>query len=191
VLRPIYDWVLRQAGSSHAPYVLGLLAFLEAIIVPVPPDVMLAPMVVTKPERVWRYALLTTVASVAGGCVSYAIGYSFVEWAMQILSHRSHFSLADYKAFFARWGVLLILAKGLLPIPYMIITYAAGAAHFSFLQFVGASLATRGGRFCLTAYLSKKFGPEMQKRIEKNLLLWTTIVIVIAVALLWLIHKIS
>jgi membrane protein YqaA with SNARE-associated domain len=191
VLRPIYDWFLRQAASRHAPYALGLLALLEAIVLPVPPDVMLAPMVLKRPEKMWRYALLTTLCSVAGGCISYAIGYFFVDWAIKILGSRSHFSLDQYKLFFHQWGVGLILIKGLIPIPYMIITYAAGAAQFSFVAFVLASLVTRGGRFTLTAFLARKYGPQVQERIERNLLLWTSLLAVLAVALILLIHQIS
>lgn len=191
MLRPIYDWLLRQAASRNAPFALAFLAFAEAVFLPVPPDVMLAPMVVAKPDRIWRYALLTTLCSVAGGCVSYTIGYYFVDLATQILSWRSHITLTQYKQFFHQWGALLILAKGLTPIPYMIVTYASGLAQFSFWQFVAASLVTRGCRFCLTAWLSKKFGPQMQKQIEKNLLLWTTLLVVVAGLLIWAIHKIS
>lgn len=191
VLRPIYDWFLRQAASGHAPYSLALLAFCEAVFLPVPPDVMLAPMVLKRPERIWRYALITTLASVAGGCVSYGIGYFFVDIAKAMLGHRTQFSLDDYKHFFHDWGVGLILLKGLIPIPYMIITYAAGVAQFSFFLFVIASLATRGGRFCLTAYLAKRYGPQVQERIERNLLLWTSILAIGGAALVLLIHQIS
>jgi membrane protein YqaA with SNARE-associated domain len=191
VLRPIYDWFLRQAAGPQAPYALALLAFFEAIVLPVPPDVMLAPMVLKRPERIWRYALLTTVCSVAGGCVSYAIGYYFVDLVTHSMLWRSHFSLAQYQAFFKHWGVGLILLKGLIPVPYMIITYAAGTAQFSFLAFVLASLATRGGRFCLTAFLARKYGPQVQERIERNLLLWTSLLAVLAVALILLIHQIA
>jgi membrane protein YqaA with SNARE-associated domain len=191
VLRPIYDWLLRQAAGPHAPWALALLAFVEPIIFPVPPDVMLAPMVVMKPEKLWRYALITTIASVLGGFASYFIGYFFVDWAVKVLSARSHFGLVQYKRFFHDWGIYFIVAKGFLPVPYMIITYAAGAAHFSFLQFAIAATATRAGRFCLTAWLAKRFGPQVQERIERNLMLWASIFVVVVLALVWLIHLIS
>jgi membrane protein YqaA with SNARE-associated domain len=191
VLRPVYDWMLRQAASRQAPFVLSLLAFVEPIIFPVPPDVMLAPMVVTKPENVWRYAILTTIASVLGGCVSYFIGYLFVDWAVAVLSARSSIGLEEYRSIFDHWGVLFILAKGFVPVPFMIITYAAGAAHFSFAQFLAAATVTRGGRFCLSAWLSKRYGPQVQERIERNLMLWASIFVVAVVALVVLIRYIS
>jgi membrane protein YqaA with SNARE-associated domain len=191
VLRPVYDWMLRQAASRQAPFVLSLLAFVEPIIFPVPPDVMLAPMTVMKPENVWRYAILTTIASVLGGCVSYCIGYVFVDWAVAVLSARSSIGLDEYRRIFEHWGVLFILAKGFVPVPFMIITYAAGAAHFSFAQFLAAATVTRGGRFCLSAWLSKRYGPQVQERIERNLMLWASIFAVAVVALLVLIRYIS
>jgi membrane protein YqaA with SNARE-associated domain len=191
VLRPVYDWMLRQAASRQAPYVLSLLAFIEPIIFPVPPDVMLAPMVVTKPENTWRYAIITTIASVLGGCASYFIGYVFVDWAVAVLSARSSMGLEEYRRIFAQWGVLFILAKGFVPIPFMIITYAAGAAHFSFIQFLAAATITRGGRFCLSAWLSKRFGPQVLERVERNLMLWASIFVLLVVALVVLIRVIS
>jgi membrane protein YqaA with SNARE-associated domain len=191
VLRPVYDWLLRQAASSQAPYVLSLLAFIEPIIFPVPPDVMLAPMVVMKPQHVWRYALLTTIASVVGGCVSYFLGYVFVDWAVEVLSTRSSLGLEDYRHIFAHWGVLFILAKGFVPIPFMIITYASGAAHFSFAQFLAAATVTRGGRFCLTAWLAKRYGPQVQERIERNLMLWASLFLVLVVALVVIVRLVS
>ena len=191
MLRPVYDWMLRQAASRQAPYVLSLLAFIEPIIFPVPPDVMLAPMVVTKPENTWRYAIITTIASVLGGCASYFIGYVFVDWAVAVLSARSSMGLEEYRRIFAQWGVLFILAKGFVPIPFMIITYAAGAAHFSFVQFLAAATITRGGRFCLSAWLSKRFGPQVLERVERNLMLWASIFVLLVVALVVLIRVIS
>lgn len=191
MLRPVYDWFLRQAAARQAPYVLSLLAFVEPIIFPVPPDVMLAPMVVMKPQNVWRYAILTTIASVLGGCLSYCIGYLFVDWAVAVLSARSSIGLEEYRRIFDHWGVLFILAKGFVPIPFMIITYAAGAAKFSFIQFLAAATVTRGGRFCLSAWLAKRYGPQVLERVERNLMLWASILAVAVVALVVLIHYIS
>jgi membrane protein YqaA with SNARE-associated domain len=183
--------MLRQAASRQAPFMLSLLAFVEPVIFPVPPDVMLAPMVVTKPENVWRYAILTTIASVLGGCLSYFIGYLFVDWAVAVLSARSSIGLEEYRRIFDHWGVLFVLAKGFVPIPFMIITYAAGAAHFSFIQFLAAATITRGGRFCLSAWLSKRFGPQVLERVERNLMLWASIFVLLVVALVVLIRVIS
>ena len=191
MLRPVYDWMLRQAASRQAPFVLSLLAFIEPIIFPVPPDVMLAPMVVTKPQHVWRYAILTTVASVLGGCFSYFIGYLFVDWAVAVLSARSSMGLEEYRRIFDQWGVLFILAKGFVPVPFMIITYAAGAAHFSFAQFLAAATVTRGGRFCLSAWLSKRYGPQVLERVERNLALWASLLVILVIALVVLIRFVS
>jgi membrane protein YqaA with SNARE-associated domain len=188
VFRALYDWLLRQAASRHAPWVLAGHAFFEAICFPVPPDIVLAPMVLTKPERVWRYAMIAMLASVAGGCVSYGIGYFLAPLGVQLISLTGHHvDLGEYRALFHAWGFLLILAKGFIPLPYLIITIAAGVAHFSFWQFILASMLTRGGRFFLTAFLVKRYGPAVQHQVEKNLVLWgagaMVLVIVVLVAL--------
>jgi membrane protein YqaA with SNARE-associated domain len=164
-------------------------AFIEAIILPIPPDVILAPMVLTKPERWWRYALVAMVASVSGGCVSYAVGYLLTPVGAQILAFVGHgANLKEYQQLFAQYGFWVILAKGLTPLPYAIITAASGLAHFSFWQFLLASMLTRGSRFMLSAWLVKRFGPAVQKQIEKNLVLWGSIALVAVIAIVVLVR---
>jgi membrane protein YqaA with SNARE-associated domain len=193
VLRPIYDWMLRQAASRHAPVVLALMAFIEPIAFPVPPDIMLAPMVVKRPENIWRYVVIITVASVAGGVASYLIGYSFTTWAINNLGLGQNHTFIQYRKIFNTPGVGIsfILLKSFIPVPYMLITYAAGAAHFSLIKFLMAASITRAGRFTLTAYLSKKFGPQVLARVERNLMLWTSIFVVVVVGLVVAIHQLT
>ncbi len=183
--------MLRQAASRHAPIALAIMAFIEPICFPVPPDIMLAPMVVKRPENTWRYVIIMTIASVAGGCTAYFIGYYFVNWAVAVLSMRGHETLADYRKFFAQWGIYFILVKSFIPVPFMIITYAAGAAKFSLLQFFIAASITRGGRFSLTGWLSKKFGPQVLARVERNLMLWASVFVVVVVGLVVAIHQLT
>jgi membrane protein YqaA with SNARE-associated domain len=189
LLRPIYDWLLRQAASAHAPYVLAGHAFIEAIALPIPPDIMLAPMVLTRPERTWRYALICMMASVCGGCVSYAIGYFLAPIGVQLIAFTGHkVDLAEYRQLFHQWGFLLILAKGFVPLPYLIITIAAGVARFPLWQFILASLITRGSRFFLAAFLVKRWGPQVQHQVEKNLVLWGSLTVVVVIVLVVAIH---
>jgi membrane protein YqaA with SNARE-associated domain len=189
LLRPVYDWLLRQAASAHAPFVLAAHAFVEAIFLPIPPDIMLAPMVLTRPERAWRYALICMIASVAGGCVSYAIGYYLAPVGVQLISLTGHHvDLTEYRRLFDRFGFWLILAKGFVPLPYLIITVAAGVAHFPMWQFILASLLTRGSRFFLAAFLVKRYGPAVMRQVEKNLALWGGLALVVIIALVVAIH---
>ncbi len=170
MFRKLYDGVIRLAGSRHAPWVLALVSFAESSFFPVPPDVMLAPMVLARRDRAFHYAAICTLASVLGGCLGYAIGYFLEPVGLAILRLMGH---ADgqkaFQAWFAQWGLWVILIKGLTPIPYKLVTIASGLAHFSFVTFVWASVVTRGARFFLTATLLKYFGPHLVAEFERRM----------------------
>jgi len=187
MLRRIYDAVLRLSASRHAPTALFAVSFAESSFFPVPPDVMLAPMVLTRPERAWRYAAICTLASVLGGMVGYAIGYyltDFGAWLLSLIGHPE--GPAVFKTWFDQWGLWVILIKGLTPIPYKLVTIASGLAQFSFGVFVVASVVTRGARFFLVAYVVKTFGPALLPVIEKRLALIAGLVVaVVAGLLIW------
>jgi membrane protein YqaA with SNARE-associated domain len=174
MLRKTYDWVMRQAGSRHAPTTLFAVSFAESSFFPIPPDVMLAPMVVARPDRAYRLAALCTLASVLGGIAGYAIGYFLTpvgHWLLALMGHAD--GDAAFHAWFEQWGLWVILIKGLTPIPYKLVTIASGLAHFSFFTFVWASVVTRGARFFLTATLLKYYGPKVQEEFEKRMTLYT------------------
>lgn len=182
MLRRLYDWLMALAASRHAPLWLALVSFVESSFFPAPPDLMLGPMVLAKPEHAWRNAAICTVASVAGGVLGYAIGY-FLQpvglWIMTITGHAG--GLAAFQAWFAEWGIWVILIKGLTPIPYKLVTIASGMAQFNFGVFVAASVVTRGCRFFLVAGLLKAFGPPIQAFVEKRLTLVTSLVVALIV----------
>ena len=174
MLRRVYDWVMRQAQARHAPAVLFAVAFAESSFFPIPPDVMLAPMVVARPQRAWTYAAVCTAASVLGGLLGYAIGYYLSPvglWLLSLLGHAD--GQAAFQQWYAQYGVWVILIKGLTPLPYKLVTIASGLAHFNLGVFILASIATRGGRFFLAAALLKRFGPAVQEQVEKRLMLYT------------------
>lgn len=176
MLRELYQWVMRQARSRHAPAVLFAVAFAESSFFPIPPDVMLAPMVVARPQKAWFYAALCTLASVLGGLLGYAIGF-YLEpvgrWLLNLLGHAD--GQAAFQQWYAQYGVWVILIKGLTPLPYKLVTITSGLAHFNLGIFIAASIVTRGARFTITAALLKRFGPEIQAQVEKRLMLWTGI----------------
>lgn len=182
MLRKTYDWAMRMAGSRHAPAGLFAVSFAESSFFPVPPDVMLAPMVLARPDRAYFYAFLCTLASVLGGILGYAIGY-YMEplghWLLALMGHGE--GQAAFQAWYDQWGLWVILIKGLTPIPYKLVTIASGLAQFSLFTFIWASVVTRGARFFLTAALLKHFGPAMRAEIERRLLLYTTIGVVLLV----------
>jgi len=166
-----YLRVLSLAGSPEAPLWLALISFSESSFFPIPPDALLMPMVVAQPLRAWRLATLCTLTSVAGGALGYLIGaelFERVAWPLLALYGYADGLLA-FQTLYDRWGLWVILIKGLTPIPYKIVTIASGAAHFNFLTFMAASLVTRGARFFLIAALLRRFGEPIRTFIERRL----------------------
>ncbi|WP_419899925.1 YqaA family protein [Roseomonas sp. USHLN139] len=178
MLRALYDRVLRLAAHRHAERWLAVVSFAESSVFPIPPDAMLLPMCLARPERAWRYAAICTIASVVGGLVGYGIGYFLFEaLAQPILTAYGHAqALETFRAWFDRWGAAVILIKGLTPIPYKIVTIAAGAAAFDPWIFLVASIVTRGLRFFLLAALLQRYGSPVRAFVEKRLTLITTLV---------------
>lgn len=185
MLRKTYDWVMNLAASRHAPAALAGVSFAESSFFPIPPDVMLAPMVLARPNKAFVYAGICTVASVLGGLLGYAIGY-FLEplgmWLMALMGHAD--GVQQFHDWFAKWGLAIILIKGLTPIPYKLVTIAAGVAHFDLFTFIWASILTRGARFFLTATLLKYFGPAIRAEVERRLALYTVIGVVALIAVI-------
>ena len=182
MLRKLYDWVLSLARHKHADKALAAVSFAESSFFPVPPDVMLAPMVATRPDQAWRYATICTVSSVLGGLLGYAIGYFLTPVGMWILSMLGKVDAFEAsKALFQQYGAWVILIKGMTPIPYKLITIAAGVFQFSLPLFIALSVVTRAARFFLVAWVIKRFGPAMLEMVEKRLALWTFVFVAVLV----------
>ena len=171
MLRRLYDRVLRLAASPRAPAWLAVIAFAESSFFPVPPDALLVPMALARPDRAFRYAAICTAASVAGGMLGYLIGYALFDVLAQPLLHFYHYedAFAAFQARFQQYGPYIILIKGLTPIPYKIVTIASGAARLDVFVFAAASLLTRGVRFFLIALLLRQFGEPVRAFIEGRL----------------------
>jgi membrane protein YqaA with SNARE-associated domain len=176
MLRNLYGRVMMLASSRHAAWWLALIAFAEASCFPIPPDALLVPMALAKPRLAWRYAAVCTVASVVGGALGYLIGFAvFDQVAQPILRVYGYgAAYAAFQAKFQEYGLWIILIKGLTPIPYKIVTIAAGAARFDFGLFMLASALTRGVRFFLVATLLHFFGDSVRVFIERRLTLVTS-----------------
>ncbi|EKE84788.1 YqaA family protein [Idiomarina xiamenensis] len=177
---PLYDRVLLWSQHPRAVRILAMLSFAESVIFPIPPDVMLAPMSMTQPQRAWRFALLTTLMSVLGGIAGYLLGYwaydslvlPLVEWAGY--THK----LQQVEAWFAEWGLLVVFIAGFSPIPYKLFTVTAGVMQLALLPFIAASLLSRGLRFFLVAWLMRTGGPAMAAKLRDYVdwLGWLTII---------------
>lgn len=182
MLRRMYDWVMGLAASKHASKSLFAVSFAESSFFPVPPDVMLAPMCLAKPEKAWNYALICTIASVLGGCLGYAIGYFLRDFGLWMMAATGHAGgLQEFQCWYDKYGVWVILAKGLTPIPYKLVTIASGLAAFAFPVFIAASVVTRGARFFLVAFIIKKFGPTLLPIVERRLALFAGLLIALLV----------
>ena len=168
MFKTLYHWTLALAESPRATRALGIVSFAESSFFPIPPDVLLLPMALAKPQRALFYALICTVTSVAGGMLGYAIGaFLWDPWVQNIfvsLGWGGH--VAAIKSAYAQWGWAFILIKGLTPIPYKIVTILSGALDYNFALFVVLSIITRGARFFLLAGLLNQFAGPIKNYIE-------------------------
>ena len=180
MLRRLYDRVIALSASRHAPWWLAAIAFAESSFFPIPPDALLIPMALARPDRAWRLALVCTIASVLGGILGYYIGYALFDVLATPLLRAYHYeaAFARFKDTYAEWGLWVILVKGLTPIPFKIVTIASGAASFNFPLFVAACIVTRGARFFLVATLLHFYGEHVRGFIERRLTLVTTMLAV-------------
>jgi membrane protein YqaA with SNARE-associated domain len=177
MIRRLYDWMMEKAGDRRAPWVLAAISFAESSFFPIPPDVMLIPMVLMNRAKAWWYATIATVSSVLGGLLGYAIGYfAYQAIGLPILRlYRREHALDSFIAFVHDYGVPAVIIKGMTPIPYKVVTIAAGVAHMDLLAFVGASIIARALRFYLVAALLYWFGQPIREFIERRLSLVTTV----------------
>ncbi|GAN97360.1 alkaline phosphatase DedA [Komagataeibacter europaeus NBRC 3261] len=171
MLDRLYARIIALAASRHAVIWLAVIAFAEASVFPLPPDIMLVPMVLACRARAFRLAAICTVASVCGAVLGWVIGSFLLEYlAMPIVRfYHAQNTLLTLQERFREWGVWIILIKGLTPIPFKFVTIASGAAHLSLVPFLLACAVTRGARFFLLAALLRRFGAPIQAFIERRL----------------------
>jgi membrane protein YqaA with SNARE-associated domain len=177
LIRRLYDWCIAAAGKPHAAWIMGTVSFAESSFFPVPPDAMLIPMALARPDHAYRLAALCTATSVAGGLVGYAIGALLYDslglWLISLYGYGG--KVEAFRAAYAQWGAWIILLKGLTPIPYKIVTITSGFAGYNLALFVLFSIIARAGRFFLVAFLLHRYGPQAREIIERRLGLWVTI----------------
>jgi membrane protein YqaA with SNARE-associated domain len=183
MLRRLYQWVIDLSERPSASWALAGISFAESSFFPVPPDIMLVPMCVAKPEKAWWYAFICTVASVVGGLLGYAIGALLYDTVGTFLIGLYGYGdkVAAFNEAYAHYGHWIILIKGLTPIPYKVVTITSGFAHYSLFWFVVLSVITRGMRFFLVAGLLYWIGPAARDFIEKRLGLVTAAFAVVVV----------
>ncbi|HFB66646.1 MAG TPA: DedA family protein [Aeromonadales bacterium] len=179
----LYDKVLKWSEHPLAVRYLCVMSFSESVFFPVPTDVMLAPMVLSKPDRAWFLAMITTITSVSGGIVGYYLGYylfeSFLQphlinWGYQALYQQTY-------RWFAEYGIWVVFIAGFSPVPYKIFTITAGVMQLALIPFILISLISRAGRFFLVAALMRWGGASMKEKLRDYIdtIGWTVVVIIV------------
>ena len=195
MIKKLYDKCVEWAGYKYAKQILAIEAFIESSFFPIPPDVMIIPMVISKRNEFIRIALIATIFSVLGALFGYYIGYSLNEVAIKILefygyeysdSFKEKFTVGE--GFFAWLGILV--TAGFTPLPFKLLTISSGIIHFNLISFIFICILTRGLRFFLVAYLTYKFGHKIGPFLDKQGVKWSiiisTMIILIAAAIYFL-----
>ena len=184
MLRRIYDWCINASGKPHASWIMGIVSFAESSFFPIPPDVMLIPMSLARPDKAWFYATLCTLTSVAGGILGYLIGavlYDSVgHYLIQLYGYGD--KVEAFREAYNEYGAWIILLKGRTLIPYKIVTITSGFAGYNIFLFVVLSIIARGMRFYFLAFLLNRYGERARAIIEERLGLWVTIGTIVLVA---------
>jgi len=196
----LYKKCLDLAAHKSSKYYLALVSFIESSFFPIPPDVMVIPMVISKKTDFIKIFLIATIFSVLGGILGYFIGAFFFDIGMQIMSFYGYEdklinlknNLINSEGFYAWLGILFL--AGFTPLPYKVFTIASGLIGFNILIFILISFISRGLRFFIVSFLSYKFGSLFTEFMEKHGSRWFTIIgliIVIIGCIIFLIHKLN
>lgn len=181
MLRRLYDWTMRMAEHPRALWLLAAVSFVESSFFPIPPDVMMIPMILARPSRAWVIAGVATIASVLGGLLGYAIGmFAFDTIGLPILqSLGKEAAMAEFAARFNGAGFWAVLAAGITPFPFKVITIMSGFTAMSLPLFVLTAVLARAMRFFLIAALLRRFGAPIRDFIERRLGLVTVVFFVL------------
>jgi len=189
MIKKLYDKCVAWAGHRYAKPILAIEAFIESSFFPIPPDVMIIPMVISKKEQFIRIALIATTFSVLGALFGYYIGYSFHEIAIRIFEFYGYEYADSFKekftfggGFFAWLGILV--TAGFTPLPFKLLTISSGIIHFNLISFILICIITRGLRFFIVAYLTYKFGEKIGPFLEKQGTKWSIIISLIIIIII-------
>ena len=170
-LHLLYDWTMQLANNPRAIWLLGFVSFIEAIFFPIPPDVLLIPMILANIKRAWLYAFVTTITSVIGGLVGYAIGYLAYEQIAEplLLSLGKQAAMSLFSSSINENGFLIVLTAGISPIPFKVVSVMSGFTQMPVFVFLLSALIGRATRFFVVATLLKYYGETIKSFIETYL----------------------
>ena len=186
MIKKLYDKCVASAGHRFAKPILAFVSFIESSFFPIPPDVMIIPMVISKKEEFIRIALIVTIFSVLGALFGYYIGYALNEIAIEIFEFYGYEYSDDFKekftsggGFFAWLGILI--TAGFTPLPFKLLTISSGIIHFNLISFIFICIVTRGLRFFLVSYLSYRFGEKIGPLLDKQGTKWSVVIAVVLI----------
>jgi len=196
MFKTLYKKCLNLAGEKNSKYYLAVVSFIESSFFPIPPDVMVIPMVISKKNDFIKIFLIATTFSVLGGIFGYLIGAFFFEIGMQIMSFYGYEnkvanlkdSLTQGSGFYTWLGILFL--AGFTPLPYKVFTIVSGLISFNLPIFIFISLISRGLRFFIVSYLSFKFGDLFTKFMEQHGSKWFTILGILIVLIMLILYVI-
>mgnify|MGYP001423832683 FL=1 len=194
----LYRKCLDLAAHKSSKYYLAIVSFVESSFFPIPPDIMVVPMVISKKKDFFKIFFIATIFSVLGGILGYFIGAFFFEIGMKIMNFYNYEDklinfkndLINSEGFYAWLGILFL--AGFTPLPYKVFTISSGLIGFNIIIFIIVSLISRGLRFFIVSYLSYKFGNLFTEFMDKHGSKWFTIIgllIVIAGVIIYLFLK--
>ena len=186
MIKKLYDKCIVWAGYKYAKQILAIEAFIESSFFPIPPDVMIIPMVISKKDEFIRIALIATIFSVLGALFGYYIGYSLNDIAIKIFEFYGYEYSSAFKEKFSSGGGFktwlgILFTAGFTPLPFKLLTISSGIIHFNLLSFILICIVTRGLRFFLVAYLTYKFGQKIGPFLDKQGTKWSIIIAIIII----------
>ena len=186
MIKKLYDKCIVWAGYKYAKQILAIEAFIESSFFPIPPDVMIIPMVISKKNEFIRIALIATIFSLLGALFGYYIGYSLNDIAIKIFEFYGYEYSSAFKEKFSSGGGFktwlgILFTAGFTPLPFKLLTISSGIIHFNLLSFILICIVTRGLRFFLVAYLTYKFGQKIGPFLDKQGAKWSIIIAIIII----------
>ena len=170
-IRSLYNWTMELASDPRAIWLLGFVSFIEAIFFPIPPDVLLIPMILANIKRAWLYAFVTTITSVLGGLVGYAIGLlAYAQIAEPLLTGLGkQTAMTLFSNSINENGFMIVLTAGISPIPFKVVSVMSGFTQMPIYVFLASALLGRATRFFIVATLLKRYGETIKSFIETYL----------------------
>ncbi len=183
MIKRLYSWTMSLSAHPNALWALAFISFIESSVFPIPPDLLMIPMIIARPNRAFLIAGVCLTASVLGGLLGYAIGALAFDWLGQPILEAlgKGDRIAEFNVRFNDLGFWAVLVAGITPFPYKVITIMSGWTGMPLATFVVTSIIARGLRFFIIAGLLWKYGAPIQEFIEKRLGLVFTVLVVLII----------